>query len=181
MDLLSRGKDQPVTENSSRVSKGEERGNWGSSREFLLSCIAMSVGLGNLWRFPYVALQNGGGAFLIPYGIMLIFLGRPGYYLEMIMGQYSSKSSVRVFDCVPALRGVGVGQVLSMFTVSCFYAAIMAISLRYFVYSFIGLFTGSLPWAVCNQDWKMPCIDAISDETINANSSARPSTEVYFM
>ena len=52
-----------------------------------------------------LALQNGGGAFLIPYFIMLTFIGRPGYYLEMIMGQYSSRSSVRVFDCVPAMRG----------------------------------------------------------------------------
>lgn len=43
-----------------------ERGNWGNGLEFLFSCIAMSVGLGNLWRFPFIAYENGGGAFLIP-------------------------------------------------------------------------------------------------------------------
>lgn len=42
------------------------RDTWGKDIEFLLSCIAMSVGLGNVWRFPFVALENGGGAFVIP-------------------------------------------------------------------------------------------------------------------
>lgn len=71
-----------------------------------MSCIAMSVGLGNVWRFPFTALENGGGAFLIPYLIVLAIIGRPLYYLEMILGQFSSRSSVKVFDLAPALRGL---------------------------------------------------------------------------
>ena len=70
-----------------------------------MSCIALSVGLGNVWRFPFVALENGGGAFLIPYIIVLLLVGKPIYYLEMILGQFSSRGGVKVFDCAPIMRG----------------------------------------------------------------------------
>lgn len=82
-----------------------ERENWDKGVEFLMSCIAMSVGLGNVWRFPFTALENGGGAFLIPYLIVLLVVGRPLYYLEMIIGQFSSRGSVKAFDLAPAMRG----------------------------------------------------------------------------
>ncbi len=63
------------------------RDTWDKPIEFLLSCISMSVGLGNVWRFPFTAYQNGGGAFLIPYIIVLFFIGKPLYFLEMSMGK----------------------------------------------------------------------------------------------
>ena len=85
----------------------------------------LQVGLGNVWRFPYNAYANGGGAFLIPYIIVLMLIGRPLYFMELAMGQFSSASSVKVlqvltFRCyflcyyqvwnmVPAVRGVGFG------------------------------------------------------------------------
>ena len=62
-------------------SDGHERATWGQPIEFLMSCISMSVGLGNVWRFPFTAYQNGGGAFLIPYLIVLLFIGKPLYFL----------------------------------------------------------------------------------------------------
>jgi len=45
----------------------KERAKWAHGVEFLLSCISLSVGLGNLWRFPYTCFKNGGAAFLLPY------------------------------------------------------------------------------------------------------------------
>jgi solute carrier family 6 (neurotransmitter transporter, glycine) member 5/9 len=71
-----------------------------------MSCIAMSVGLGNIWRFPFTAYANGGGAFLIPYIIVLILVGKPLYFLEMVLGQFSSKGSVKVYDFAPAMKGM---------------------------------------------------------------------------
>lgn len=82
-----------------------ERENWGKGVEFLMSCIAMSVGLGNVWRFPFTALENGGGAFLLPYLIVLFVIGRPLYYLEMVIGQFSSRNSIDVYDLCPVFRG----------------------------------------------------------------------------
>lgn len=90
---------------STTVDAVPERDSWGKSIEFLMSCIAMSVGLGNVWRFPFTALENGGGAFLLPYLIVLFVIGRPLYYLEMVIGQFSSKNSIDVFDMVPFFRG----------------------------------------------------------------------------
>ena len=72
----------------------------------------LSPGLGNVWRFPFTAYENGGGAFLIPYMIVLLFVGRPLYFMELALGQFSSAGCVNVWDMVPALGGVGYGQVL---------------------------------------------------------------------
>ena len=52
------------------------REHWGSKWEFIFSCVGLSVGIGNVWRFPYLAYENGGGAFLIPYVILLILVGK---------------------------------------------------------------------------------------------------------
>ena len=58
----------------------------------------MSVGLGNIWRFPFTAYENGGGAFLIPYIIVLFFIGKPIYFLEMSMGNYILEQKYNFLD-----------------------------------------------------------------------------------
>lgn len=92
-------------------SSEPQRENWGKSIEFLMSCIAMSVGLGNVWRFPFTALENGGGAFLLPYLIVLFIIGRPIYYLEMVIGQFSSRNSIDVYDLCPVFRGKSMARI----------------------------------------------------------------------
>jgi len=53
----------------------------------------------------FTALENGGGAFVIPYLIVLVLVGKPVYYLEMLLGQFSSRGSVKVYDFSPIMRG----------------------------------------------------------------------------
>ena len=66
----------------------EERESWGNHCEFFLTSLGLAVGLGNVWRFPYVAYTNGGGSFLIPYLIMLFIVGMPAFFVELTCGQY---------------------------------------------------------------------------------------------
>ena len=68
----------------------------------------MSVGLGNVWRFPHTAYSNGGGAFLIPYLVVLIFIGKPLYFMEMALGQFSSYGPVKLWQMVPILQGIRI-------------------------------------------------------------------------
>lgn len=158
-----------------------ERDSWGKGIEFTLSCIAMSVGLGNVWRFPFVALENGGGAFVIPYIIVLVLVGKPIYFMEMVVGQFSSRGSVKAFDCVPAMRGVGVGQVVAISFVATYYASLMALTLKYFYESF----HSTLPWSYCKEEWTncIPSSPFGSDNVVGrvSDNQTRSSAELYFL
>ncbi|XP_064417734.1 sodium- and chloride-dependent GABA transporter 2 isoform X2 [Latimeria chalumnae] len=71
-----------------------ERGQWNNKLEFVLSVTGEIIGLGNMWRFPYLCYKNGGGAFLIPYLIFLFMCGIPVFFLEIAMGQYTSQGGI---------------------------------------------------------------------------------------
>ncbi|XP_029462570.1 sodium- and chloride-dependent neutral and basic amino acid transporter B(0+)-like isoform X2 [Rhinatrema bivittatum] len=81
-----------------------ERGNWASKADYILSLIGFAVGLGNVWRFPYLTYKNGGGAFLIPYTIMLACAGLPLFFLECSLGQFSSLGPVAAWKIVPTFK-----------------------------------------------------------------------------
>lgn len=82
-----------------------EKEEWSGGMEFLMACISTSVGLGNVWRFPFTAFENGGGAFLIPYIIILLLVGKPFYYLEAVLGQFTSRSCTKTWMMSPAMKG----------------------------------------------------------------------------
>lgn len=128
---------------------------WNNSIEFLMSCIAISVGFGNIWRFPFTAYENGGGAFLIPYVILLFLVGKPFYFLEMIIGQFSGRASVKVWSLSPALMGVGCAQFCSTIALITYYSSIMALTLFFLIASF----SLDLPWARCREEWNN-CVDS---------------------
>ena len=87
------------------LEEDEERGGWDNKCDFLLSAIGYAVGLGNVWRFPYLVYQNGGGSFLIPYTIMLFFAGLPMYFMELALGQYHGQGPTRLYGrLAPAFK-----------------------------------------------------------------------------
>ncbi len=77
-----------------------ERGQWRSNTGFLLAAIGSAVGLGNIWRFPYVAYENGGGAFLLPYAIALFTAGIPILMLELSLGNKKKASAPMAFSII---------------------------------------------------------------------------------
>ncbi|KAL4712294.1 hypothetical protein ACJJTC_004056 [Scirpophaga incertulas] len=107
-DLESQNQKNPIQ----TAENTTERPKWDNQLEFLMSCIATSVGLGNVWRFPFVAYQNGGGAFLIPYIIVLLIIGKSMYYLETVLGQFSNSNCVKIWALSPAMKGTGYTQAL---------------------------------------------------------------------
>ncbi len=78
---------------------------WDKDIEFLLASIGYCVGVGNIWRFPYLCYKNGGGAFLIPYFTIILTGAVPMYLLEIGMGQYTRSGCIRVWDICPVFRG----------------------------------------------------------------------------
>ncbi|XP_060687936.1 sodium- and chloride-dependent neutral and basic amino acid transporter B(0+)-like [Hemiscyllium ocellatum] len=126
-----------------------ERGNWSSKTDYLLSMIGYAVGFGNVWRFPYLAYKNGGGAFLIPYSVMLTLVGIPLFFLECSFGQFASLGPVAVWRAVPMLQGVGIAMMLLITMSNISYNCIVGYSLYYLFASF----QSPLPWADCFSWW----------------------------
>src|SRR3972149_2511716 len=73
------------------------REQWSSGPGFVLASIGSAVGIGNIWRFPYMVGVNGGGAFLIPYLIALFLFGLPLLILELALGRHFRTSVVPAF------------------------------------------------------------------------------------
>ncbi|XP_033764045.1 sodium- and chloride-dependent glycine transporter 2-like [Pecten maximus] len=128
------------------------RGNWNNWYEYLFSCIGCLVGLGNIWRFPYVCYKNGGGAFLIPYFFFMAVSALPLMLLEISYSQYSNLGPGRVWICCPLFKGIGYGMVTLTGIVSIYYNVILAWTLYYFGMSFSSV----LPWSHCNNEWNSP-------------------------
>uniref|UniRef100_A0A8C6XXT7 Transporter n=1 Tax=Naja naja TaxID=35670 RepID=A0A8C6XXT7_NAJNA len=123
--------------------QGSPRETWGGKYEFLLSCLGYCVGLGNVWRFPYLCYRNGGGVFLIPYTIMLVFTGLPLFLMELSLGQYGATGPISVWKCCPLLKGIGVGMLVVSSLVSLYYNVIIAWTFYYVSMSF----QSPLPWS----------------------------------
>ncbi|KAK6172241.1 hypothetical protein SNE40_015946 [Patella caerulea] len=134
----------------------KERENWGGKLDFILTCIGYAVGLGNIWRFPYLCYKSGGGAFFIPYIIFLVVCGVPLFFMEVSYGQFSSLSPISAWRMSPLFKGVGIGMVMVSTIVCVYYNVIIAWTLYYLVVSFQAI----LPWSNCNNEWNTDyCID----------------------
>jgi len=154
--------------------ENKDRGNWDNKADYLLSCIGYAVGLGNVWRFPYLAYENGGGAFLIPYIIMLVFAGLPVFFMEVALGQFSSLGPSAVWKFNPFFKGVGYTMVVLSAFVGIYYNVIIS----YTVFYFFASLTPILPWVSCDNWWNS---DVCSNEFIkecNVDFSGLNTTSV---
>ncbi len=114
-----------------------ERQQWSGQVGFILSALGSAIGLGNIWRFPGVAYENGGGAFLIPYLVALLTAGIPILLLDYAVGHRFRGSAPLAFRRVKKwLESLGWFQVMICIVIAIYYAAILAWAGSFFVFSF---------------------------------------------
>ncbi|MDO3645783.1 sodium-dependent transporter [Nocardia mangyaensis] len=112
------------------------REQWGTRAGFLLAAIGSAIGLGNIWRFPYVAYENGGGAFLVPYLVALLSAGIPLLIFEYTIGHKFRGSPPLAFRRMArAAEPIGWWQVAISFVIAVYYAVIIAWAMRYVGFS----------------------------------------------
>uniref|UniRef100_A0A8D3C2W6 Transporter n=1 Tax=Scophthalmus maximus TaxID=52904 RepID=A0A8D3C2W6_SCOMX len=126
------------------------RGQWASKAEFLLAVAGQIIGLGNVWRFPYLCYKNGGGVFFIPYLLFLVLCGIPLFLLETSLGQYTSLGGVSAWRAIcPLFGGLGYASQVIILHGCVYYIVILAWALYYLAHSF----QAELPWSHCNNTW----------------------------
>lgn len=110
---------------------------WSSRIAFYFAAAGAAIGFGNVWRFPGLMVQYGGGAFFVPYLIALFTVGLPLSVLEIGFGQYFQTGDIGVFGGFhPRLRGVGVSSLTCAFIVGSYYIVLIAWVVKAFVKSF---------------------------------------------
>uniref|UniRef100_A0A1A8MPM9 Transporter n=1 Tax=Nothobranchius pienaari TaxID=704102 RepID=A0A1A8MPM9_9TELE len=128
----------------------QARGQWASKAEFLLAVAGQIIGLGNVWRFPYLCYKNGGGVFFVPYLLFLVLCGIPLFLLETSLGQYTSLGGVSAWRTIcPLFGGLGYASQVMILHGCVYYIVILAWALFYLCYSF----QAELPWSHCNNTW----------------------------
>ncbi|WP_024615725.1 sodium-dependent transporter [Clostridium sp. Ade.TY] len=115
----------------------ENREQWGSKIGFILAAVGSAVGLGNIWRFPYVAYANGGGAFLIPYFFAIFTAGIPLLILEYSMGhKYRGSTPLAVARASKKWEWIGWWPTITSAFIVAYYSIILSWAINYFVLSF---------------------------------------------
>eukprot|EP00933_Yihiella_yeosuensis_P020723 TRINITY_DN1655_c0_g1_i1.p1 TRINITY_DN1655_c0_g1~~TRINITY_DN1655_c0_g1_i1.p1 ORF type:complete len:652 (-),score=105.10 TRINITY_DN1655_c0_g1_i1:558-2513(-) len=125
-----------------------ERQQYSSNLELILTLVGYAVGLGNVWRFPYLAYTYGGGAFLVPYFLALILLGLPLFILELGLGQTTRRGTLGMWVQMglPKWQGVGVAATMCTWLVSLYYNVVLAWTIYYLGRTIGAMPSGVLPW-----------------------------------
>ena len=139
-----------------------ERGNFGSRLGIVLATAGSAVGLGNVWRFPYMTGQNGGAAFIIIYLLCILFLGIPGMVSEFIVGRHSQTNAARAYASFSHGKAWGLVGILGILTSTIilgFYAVVAGWCLHYLGASIIGQLR-------CAQ-WHRACLQTADAATLH--------------
>ncbi|XP_060629338.2 sodium- and chloride-dependent glycine transporter 1 isoform X2 [Anolis sagrei] len=152
-----------------------KRGNWGNQIEFVLTSVGYAVGLGNVWRFPYLCYRNGGGAFMFPYFIMLVFCGIPLFFMELSFGQFASQGCLGVWRISPMFKGIGYGMMVVSTYIGIYYNVVICIAFYYFFSSM----TRVLPWTYCNNPWNTADCTGVLDVTNGSAASQVNFTQLF--
>ncbi|XP_073425702.1 sodium- and chloride-dependent creatine transporter 1-like isoform X2 [Dendrobates tinctorius] len=150
-----------------------ERETWTRQMDFIMSCVGFAVGLGNVWRFPYLCYKNGGGVFLIPYLLIVFVGGIPVFFLEIALGQFMKQGGIAAWNIAPLFKGLGFSSMVIVFFCNTYYIMILVWGLYYLVHSF----TNTLPWATCGHPWNTKectevfLADQCSNETTTNDSN----------
>jgi len=122
----------------------DKREHWGSKFGFILAASGSAVGLGNIWKYPYIAGENGGGAFTIIYLLCILIVGMPIVIGEFVIGRKTQLSPVGAFEKLAPnsyWKWVGMLGVLSAFVILAFYGVVGGWTLRYTFMSLTGGFS----------------------------------------
>ncbi|KAI4827652.1 hypothetical protein KUCAC02_031035 [Chaenocephalus aceratus] len=168
-------------QDNSQLKKAQllDRGQWANKVEFLLAVAGTLVGLGNLWRFPYLCYKNGGGAFLVPYVLFLLSCGIPMFLLETAMGQYTSQGCITCWrHFCPLFEGIGYATQVVIAYAAVSYIVIQAWAFFYLFSSF----SVEVPWASCRNFWNTETCAEFGKTNTSSNWTANattPATEFW--
>jgi len=128
------------------TQKSSSRGNWASRLGFILAAAGSAIGLGNIWKFPYITGQNGGGAFVLVYLACIALIGLPIMMAEFLIGRHAQRDAVGAFEVLEGRKSpwclVGWTAVLASFVLFSFYAVVAGWGFAYVVKSFGSGFAG---------------------------------------
>lgn len=124
-------------------------GQWSSRWIFILAATGSAVGLGNIWRFPYITAENGGGAFVLIYLVCIVLVGLPIMMSEIMLGRRGRRSPIHTMEELAGEEGrsrhwrlVGVMGVFAGFFILTFYSIVAGWTLAYIVRAVSGMFQG---------------------------------------
>ena len=146
----------------------EGRGVFGSKIAIVLVTAGSAVGLGNVWRFPFMAGHNGGAAFILVYFGCVLLLGIPGMVSEFLIGRYAQSNAARAYACMShrSWRFVGYLGILTSTIILGFYAVVAGWCLQYLFASITGRLNGDATYVInyfksFSTDPFWPCLWAV--------------------
>ncbi|XP_055315455.1 sodium- and chloride-dependent glycine transporter 1-like [Sitodiplosis mosellana] len=166
---MNTGQNMQTTTDNTNDEDNTSHGGWKNPIEFLFACISYAIGLGNVWRFPYLAYRNGGGAFLVPYILMVFVIGIPIFFSELFVGQYSGLGPNQAYEYLaPFFHGLGYCTLVVITFVTIYYMVIIS----WIVFYFVASFSPKLGWGYCDHEYNSnDCYSSLEDNNCSKNGT----------